>query len=71
MRGIERRLEALEAQAQQDSAPAPVQVDAGTLAAGLMGTWSAIDAGTFTGSDYHARAMTTLRSALQGMAALP
>jgi len=70
MRNQERRLEQLEAQAQQDSAPAAAPVDAGTLAAGLVDTWQRLDDGTFTGSDYHARAMTTMREALQMQAGL-
>ena len=70
MRSIERRLEQLEEQAQQDSAPEPVQVDAGTLAAGLVDTWQRLDDGTFAGSVYHRRAMTTMREALQMQAGL-
>ena len=65
---LRRRIERLERDRTADL-PTFVIVEPGDLAADLVVTWGEIDAGTFSGSEYHARGMLTLRDALRKMGA--
>jgi len=63
MMSLHRRLDDLEARARKRRPPEPVDPD--QVAAALAESWSAIDRGEFGGTEYHKRALVTLRDAVE------